>query len=178
VVTPASHVSLPFSINPLLLAFTHFCQAARLSTTDEKQILAQPSSPSVANKTTGNVPIPAPTPKSLSPTEFVEDYYNSFNETPKQIDKAWGMLTRDFQNSSVTGGYYRFSDWWSRIIRVQILESELVDQSNDKNTAKVRVQIVYWEDNHRKNEESLILTLFWNDRENKWQINDSKKSRW
>ncbi len=28
-VTPASHVSLPFSICPLLLAFTHFCQAVR-----------------------------------------------------------------------------------------------------------------------------------------------------
>ncbi len=29
VVTPASHVSLPFSICPLLLAFTYFCQAVR-----------------------------------------------------------------------------------------------------------------------------------------------------
>jgi len=28
-VTPASHVSLPFSICPLLLAFTYFCQAVR-----------------------------------------------------------------------------------------------------------------------------------------------------
>jgi hypothetical protein len=146
-----------------------------LSTTNETQAPTQPSSPSVANRTTGNVPIPAPTSKRLSPTEFVEDYYNSFNENPKQIDKAWGMLTRDFQNSSVTGGYDSFFDWWSRIVRVQILESELVRQSNDKNMAKVRVQIAYWEGNHRRNEESLLLTLFWNDREDKWQINDSKK---
>ena len=42
-VTPASHVSLPFSIRPLLLAFTYFCQAVSKETPIERHIKVQNS---------------------------------------------------------------------------------------------------------------------------------------
>jgi hypothetical protein len=110
-------------------------------------------------------------PSIPSPIQFVRDYYTIVNA--KELDKAWGMLTPEFQNQDKKSGYSGFSDWWKSVDQVQVQEISLLSQSND--TAKVDVQIAYVIGDNFKKERPQRFTLIWNSRIRSWQINDREK---
>lgn len=95
-----------------------------LPTNTEKHLLPE-ASPSVAIQPIENIPTPSSTAETKpSPIQFVRDYYTSVNA--KQLDKAWGMLTPEFQNQDPTSGYSGFSDWWKSVDQVQVQEISLL----------------------------------------------------
>ena len=120
------------------------------------------SQPSVLSSSQPSIP---------SPIQFVRDYYTIVNA--KELDKAWGMLTPEFQNQDKKSGYSGFSDWWKSVDQVQVQEISLLSQSND--TAKVDVQIAYVIGDNFKKERPQRFTLIWNSRIRSWQINDREK---
>jgi hypothetical protein len=96
-------------------------------------------------------------PSIPSPIQFVRDYYTIVNA--KELDKAWGMLTPEFQNQDKKSGYSGFSDWWKSVDQVQVQEISF------------RIAIG---DNFKK-ERPQRFTLIWNSRIRSWQINDREK---
>jgi hypothetical protein len=110
--------------------------------------------------------VPSQRTPAPSPIEFIETYYETINI--KQFNKAWEMLTPQFQKQ-VAINYSEFKKWWSNVDKVDIQNISLVSQTD--NMAIVTVQIAYVRSKRYEKENPLQYTLIWNSRIKNWQIN-------
>lgn len=103
-----------------------------------------------------STPLPTGTPfvptntvvptQSNSVEQFIRTYYQAINS--RNYELTWSLLSDDFRansNSLENGGYQGYVDFWNTVDRVEILETRILEQSDQ--SAKVFVVANY----HYKN---------------------------
>jgi uncharacterized caspase-like protein len=100
-----------------------------------------------------------------SPEQFMRDYYSNVNDG--NLDKAWSMLTRQFQEAR--GGRDEYNKWWGEG-GVNVQSVLLINQAEE--TARVDVQIQYLRNGSI---DRRVYILKWNANTESWQIDASQK---
>lgn len=78
----------------------------------------------------------------VDPKSFMLDYYGKVND--KKIDQAWNMLSTEFQKGEDGQySYASFQEWWGKKVeRVIVQNVEVIDQSVDSSSVKVKLQYI------------------------------------
>ncbi|GAB1543665.1 hypothetical protein NUACC21_63410 [Scytonema sp. NUACC21] len=112
--------------------------------------------------------VPSQKTPAPSPIEFIETYYDAVDKN--QFDRAWEMLTPQFQKQVPKSGYLEFKQWWSSVDKVDVQSVSLVSQTD--NMAIVTIQIAYVIRNRYIKEKLQQFTLIWNSSIKNWQIHE------
>jgi hypothetical protein len=119
-------------------------------------------SPSPALSSTPSItPTSTPWPRTLyaNPESFIKDYYQNING--KQYDKAWKMISPNFQNSCcvIAGndGFEVYKTFWAAYTRVEVSSAYL--QKWDVNPAEIYVKLKYTYKDGKTEDASMVFYL-------------------
>ncbi len=112
-------------------------------------------------------PSPPTSPSAVrpDPEQFVQDYFANINN--RDFPQGWAMLSTDFQQEG-SGGYRDYAEWWSTVERVDVVETNLVEQTPD--LAKVNIRVKYFLKSAACKLDVRQWTLKWDADKNRWLL--------
>ncbi|MBF2067044.1 MAG: protein kinase [Calothrix sp. C42_A2020_038] len=114
-----------------------------------------------------------PKPNQPSPTQFIQNYYNSVNN--KDLEKTWNQLAPTYRNNRRIHpkGFDSYVGWWDRTVQqVEVNQINLVRDNGQ--TAVVDAQLNYLLRNGKQSLDSVRFTLVWDTATNQWLISDAR----
>ena len=141
-------------------------EIARLALTPSATLPATPTLiPMTSTPAISVTPSPTPTstpwPRTLyaNPESFIKDYYQAINT--KQYDKAWKMLSPNFQQSCCViggnNGFDYYQNYWATYTRVDVSSAYL--QQWDINPAEVYVKLKYTYKDGKTEDASMVFFI-------------------
>ncbi|MEC4892794.1 MAG: serine/threonine-protein kinase [Oscillatoria sp. PMC 1051.18] len=129
-----------------------------------------PDSPD--NPTPSQPQNPSPVPKPSSQTALI-NYYEAINN--QQYQAAWNLRTPSSQNDETQHpeGYKSFTDWWTQVRRVDILDLDVVGESGD--FATVDSELRYFLNSGKTIDQSLRFNFIWDNQREEWLLDDVER---
>ena len=103
------------------------------------------------------------------PKNFIQDYFGKIND--RKIDQAWNMLSPEFQRGEKGQySYSSFQEWWGgKVERVIVKNIDVLDQSADSSSVKVKLQYIIKGESVDE-QEPLFYVLRWNSESKSWKL--------
>jgi len=108
-----------------------------------------------------------------SPEQGIRDYYTNINNY--KYESAWNSLSPELQKNAKVHpqGYESYTGWWTKVARVELLETDLMSKDEYNSTVDTRLRY-FMSRSGREVEQTLRLNLIWDRNSNRWLIKNTE----
>ncbi|MEB3829894.1 protein kinase domain-containing protein [Phormidium sp. CCY1219] len=107
-------------------------------------------------------PSPSDRPSSA---QFIRSYYENIND--REYRRTWSMLSPEFQRTG-SESYQEYVEWWDSIRQVRVRRVNQISTRDE--VAIADVALTYNKRNGKQSEETLRMTLIWDEENRTWAI--------
>lgn len=114
-------------------------------------------------------PISTLTPVSRpSPEQAIRDYYSFINN--RQYQAGWNAFSESHRNnrSSHPEGYKSYTDWWTQVDQVTVLNTNTIESSEQTSIADTQLQYIIR--NGKQFNQSLRFFFIWDEGTQRWLV--------